>query len=160
MSHGGSIVSLITVPILVGMALKAGQVRGHTRLSRKLRLTCVACVLVLCVEIIATRSDQLKADWQLATIASASLALGAMTIGWAMSWMLKMAAANRRACLISFAVRNVGLAATIAVAMMDRIEYVIPSTVYLLTEASILFLAVATFRFRPAIIEPPASANI
>jgi bile acid:Na+ symporter, BASS family len=139
---------LVTVPILFGMVLKSRQVFRRTQLARYLRLACVVSVLALCVWIVVTRFDQLKTDWQLASIASASLALGAITIGGATSLLLKMGKPNRLACVISFGVRKVGLAVTIAISMMNQIEYAIPSTVYFLTEVTIVLLPVATFGLR------------
>ena len=57
-----------------------------------------------------------------------------------------MERANRLALLISFAVRNVGLATAIAVTIMNRIEYATFSTVYLLSEVALVLTAVVAFR--------------
>jgi predicted Na+-dependent transporter len=93
-----------------------------------------------------SRFDQLKADWKFAVGASAPLALVAMTIGWTVSKALRMEQGDSLTFLISFAVRNVGLAATIAITVMNRIEYAVFSMVYFLSEVALVLAAVVAFR--------------
>ena len=137
---------LITVPIIAGVGLRLVRAPKIDRISRSLRFVCLAGVFTLCAVVIVSRFDQLKTDWRFAASASALLALAAMTIGWTVSRVLRMEQANRLALLISFAVRNVGLATAIAIAIMNRIEYAVFSTVYFLTEVVLVLGAVAAFR--------------
>jgi BASS family bile acid:Na+ symporter len=137
---------LITVPIAAGAALRFVQPSKIDRISRSLRFVCLVGVFALCAFVIVSRFDQLKADWKLAATASALLALTSMTIGWTLSRALRMDRAYSRALLISFAVRNIGLATAIAITFMNRIEYAVFSTVYFLSEVVLVLTAVLAFR--------------
>jgi hypothetical protein len=79
------------------------------------------------------RFGQVKAEWNLAVSASVPLALGAMTLGWMTSRVLKMGQTNGLTCLILFAdgicclfdhlllIRSsVGLPGSIHVPTLDR----------------------------------------
>lgn len=141
---------LITVPMLVGACLRFARIPKIAHISRSLRSVCLAGVLALCAYVIVARFYQLKTDWKDAASASALLALGAMTIGWTISRVLRMGRADSLALLISFSVRNVGLATAIAITIMSRIEYAVFSTVYFLCEVVLVLGAVAAFRLREA----------
>jgi len=141
---------LITIPIIVGLGLRVARIPKIDRISRSLRLVCLIAVFALCAYVIVSRFDQLKIDWKLAASASALLVLAAMTIGWTLSRMLKMQQPDSVALLISFGVRNVGLATAIAITIMNRIEYAVVSTVYFLSEVALVLGTVAVIRLRKA----------
>jgi bile acid:Na+ symporter, BASS family len=137
---------VITIPILAGMGIRIIRPTIARALSKSLRFACVAGILALCILVLATRFDELKADWRLALTASITLALGAIAVGWAVSRLLRMGRTNSLTCSISFAVRNVGVAAAIAITMMNRMEYAVFSTVYLLSELTVVLASVAAVR--------------
>jgi len=137
---------LITVPMIAGIALRHARIAKIDLISRFLRFVCLLGVLALSVYVMASRFEQLKSDWRFAVTASAPLALAAMTIGWTASRVLRVQRADSLAFLISFAVRNVGLAATIAITIMNRIEYAVFSTVYFLSEVVLVLAVVIAFR--------------
>jgi BASS family bile acid:Na+ symporter len=141
-------VFLITVPMLAGVCLRFTGVPKIDRISRSLRSVCLVGVFVLCAYVIVSRFYQLKTDWKDAARASVLLALAAMTIGWTVSRVLRMGRADSLALLISFSVRNVGLATAIAITIMSRIEYAVFSTVYFLSEVVLLLGAVVAFGLR------------
>ena len=109
---------LITVPIIAGAALRSVRTPKPDRSSRSLRVVCLLGVFALCAYVTASRFAQLKTDWKLTVSASSVLALTAMLIGWAVGRALRTERTNSLAFLISFAVRNVGLATTIAITIM------------------------------------------
>lgn len=137
---------LITVPIVAGVGLRLARTPSIDRISRSLRFVCLVGVFALCAYVVVSRFYQLKTEWKFAAGASALLALGAMIIGWTVSRVLRMERADRLALLISFTVRNVGLATAIAITIMSRIEYAVFSTVYFLSEAVLVLGAVVVFR--------------
>jgi bile acid:Na+ symporter, BASS family len=137
---------LITIPMVAGVGVRFAWAHKMDRISRSLRLVCLLGVCALCVYVMVSRFDELKANWKLTMGASALLAVTAMMIGWMASSALTMERANKIALLISFAVRNVGLAATIAITMMNRIEYAVFSTVYFLSEVVLVLGAVVALR--------------
>jgi predicted Na+-dependent transporter len=136
--------------MVAGIAFRFARIPKIDRISRALRFVCLLGLLVLCGFVVLSRFDQLKTDWKFAVGASAPLALAAMAIGWTASSALRMDRADRFAFLISFAVRNVGLAATIAITIMNRIEYAVFSIVYLLTEVLLVLGGVVAFRMSTA----------
>lgn len=133
---------LITVPMLAGVGLRFARTPRIDRISRSLRFACLVGVLALCAYVIVSRFYQLKTDWKCAAGASALLAIAAMIMGWTVSRVLRMARAESLALLISFSVRNVGLATAIAITIMSRIEYAVFSTVYFLSEVVLVLGAV------------------
>jgi BASS family bile acid:Na+ symporter len=137
---------LITVPIVAGVGLRFTRTPKIDRISRSLRFSCLVGVFALCAYVIVSRFSQLKADWKFAASASALLALAAIIIGWTVSRVLRMERADSLALLISFAVRNVGLATAIAITIMSRTEYAVFSTVYFLSEVVFVLGAVVAFR--------------
>jgi bile acid:Na+ symporter, BASS family len=137
---------LITVPIAAGAGLRFVRPSKIDGISRSVRFVCLVGILALCAFVIVARFDQLKTDWKFAASASALLALASMTIGWTVSRVLRMDQANSVALVISFAVRNVGLATAIAITLMNRIEYAVFSTVYFLSEVVLVLGAVAALR--------------
>ena len=137
---------LITVPIVAGVCLRLARASKTDRISRCLRFVCLLGLFALCAYVVVSRFYQLKTDWKLAASASSALALTAMMIGWMVSRALRTERANSLAFLISFGVRNVGLAATIAITIMNRIEYAAFSTVYFLSEVVLVLGAILAFR--------------
>ena len=137
---------LIAVPMVAGIVLRYTRMPKIELISASVRFVCLLGILALSVYVMASRFDQLERDWKFAVTASAPLALAAMTMGWAASGFLKMPRADRLAFLISFAVRNVGLASAIAITMMNRIEYAVFAMVYFLSEIVLVLAAVFAFR--------------
>lgn len=137
---------LITVPIVAGVCLRLARTSKIDRISRALRFVCLLGLFSLCAYVVVSRFYQLKTDWKLVASASGALAFTAMMTGWTFSGVLRMDRANSLALLISFTVRNVGLAATIAITIMNRIEYAVFSTVYFLSEVVLVLGATVAFR--------------
>ncbi|HTZ49380.1 MAG TPA: hypothetical protein VMH20_17450 [Verrucomicrobiae bacterium] len=137
---------LITLPIAAGAGLRFAYPSKIDRISRSLRFICLLGVFALCAFVIVFSFDQLKSDWKFAASASALLVLASMMVGWTLSRALRMNPASSLALLISFAVRNIGLATAIAITFMNRIEYALFSTVYFLSEVVLVLAAVLAFR--------------
>jgi bile acid:Na+ symporter, BASS family len=136
---------LITVPIIAGAALRRARISSMDRMSRGLRLLCLAGVFALCTLVIVARYQQVKTEWRFAAGAAAMLALTAMLVGWCVSRVLKMNRPDRLSLMISYAVRNVGLATAIAITLMNRMEYAVFSTVYFLTEVALVLAFIGAF---------------
>jgi predicted Na+-dependent transporter len=70
----------------------------------------------------------------------------AIVAGLAIGRLLRLKRPEVITLAILLPVRNVGLAVTIAVTLMDRLEYVVLATVYFLTETFLLLGSAALFR--------------
>src|SRR5580658_7177379 len=69
----GRLILLVAVPIVLGMGFRVMHAGMADMVSGGLRVLCVGGVLVLCIFVIASRYEQLKADWKAIWIASFSL---------------------------------------------------------------------------------------
>ena len=137
---------LITAPMAAGIGLGLTKIPRIGQISRSLRFVSLIGIFAEIVYVIASRFQQLENDWKSAVSASVPLALAAMMIGWTASRALRFERDRGLAFLISFAVRNVGLAATIAISLLNRLEYAIFSTVYFLSEVVLVFAIVVAYR--------------
>jgi BASS family bile acid:Na+ symporter len=145
------LIVLVAVPVVGGMGLRAIRSGLADKISRKLRIACVAGVLVLCLIMIASRHEQLRLSWRAVFLASLSLIVVAMAGGCAIGQVLKLKKQEVITVAILLPVRNVGLAVTIAVTLMDRSEYVVLATVYFLTETIFLLGSTVLFRYLSAV---------
>jgi bile acid:Na+ symporter, BASS family len=151
----GRLIVLVGIPIVGGMGLRALKTAMALRISQKLRIACVAGVLVVCTTVIAGRYEQLRLDWQAVFLASLSLIVVAMAAGYAIAHALRLKPPEVITLAILLPVRNVGLAVTIAVTLMDRLEYVVLATVYFLTEVLVLLACIVLVRY----LWPAAAAS-
>jgi bile acid:Na+ symporter, BASS family len=143
----GRLIVLVVIPIAGGMGLRAFRTSLADKFSQQLRIACVAGILVLCSIMIASRHEQLRLNWKVVFFASASLILMAIVAGLAIGRLLRLKRPEVITLAILLPVRNVGLAVTIAVTLMDRLEYVVLATVYFLTETFLLLGSAALFRY-------------
>lgn len=151
----GRLIVLVGIPIVGGMVLRALRTGMADEISRKLRTGCVVGVLVICVMVIGGRYEQLKLDWKAVFVASLFLIVVAMAAGYAIGKVLRLKRPEAITLAILLPVRNVGLAVTIAVTLMDRMEYVVLATVYFLTEAFVLLGWVVLARYLWAVAPGP-----
>jgi BASS family bile acid:Na+ symporter len=143
----GRLILLVAIPIAGGMGLRAVRTSLADKVSQKLRKACVAGVLVFCMVMVGSRHEQIRSDWRTISLASVSLIVLAFAGGWAIGQVLKLKRLEVITLTILLPVRNVGLAVTIAVTLMDRLEYVVLATVYFLTESFFLLGSAVLFRY-------------
>ena len=134
----GRLILLVAIPIAGGMGLRAIRTVLANEISQKLKRACVAGVLFFCIVMMGSRYEQIRADWRAIFLASVSLIVVAFVVGWAIGLALRLKRPEVITLAILLPVRNVGLAVTIAVTLMDRLEYVVLATVYFLTETFFL----------------------
>jgi bile acid:Na+ symporter, BASS family len=155
----GRLILLVVVPIVLGMGFRAMRVRAADRVSRCLRMLCVGGVLVLCMFVVANRYAQLRGDWKSMWVASLSLMVVAMAVGWAISQVMGLKRSDSVTFVILFPVRNIALATLMAVTLMGRLEYAAFATAYFLSEAFLLLGAVVFLRYRWNVAPLASSAN-
>jgi BASS family bile acid:Na+ symporter len=154
----GRLILLVAAPIGLGMGFRAMKARVADLVSGSLRMLCVGGVLVLCIFVIANKHEQLRADWKAIWIASFSLMVVAMAVGWVIGQVMALRRSDSMTFAILYPVRNIGLATVIAVTVMGRLEYAAFATAYFLSEASLLLGAVVFFRYLWAVTPPTHSA--
>jgi BASS family bile acid:Na+ symporter len=143
----GRLILLVAVPIVLGMGFRVTRAGVADMVSGSLRVLCVGGVVVLCMFVIANRYEQLKADWKAIWIASFYLMVVAVAVGWAIGRIVRLKRSDSITFAILYPVRNIGIATTIAVTLMGRLEYAAFATAYFLSEASLLLVAVVFFRY-------------
>jgi bile acid:Na+ symporter, BASS family len=143
----GRLILLVAIPIAGGMGLRAIGTNLADEISQKLRRACVAGVLLFCIMMIGSRYEQVRSDWRTIFLASVSLIVVAFVLGGAIGQALRLKRPEVITLAILLPVRNVGLAVTIAVTLMDRLEYVVLATVYFLTETFFLLGSAVLFRY-------------
>jgi len=143
----GRLILLVAVPIVLGMGFRVMHAAVAAMVSASLRVLCVGGVLALCMFVIANKYEQLKADWKAIWIASFSLMVVAMAIGWAIGQIMRLKKSDSITFAILYPVRNIAIATTIAVTIIGRLEYAAFATAYFLSEASLLLAVVVFFRY-------------
>jgi BASS family bile acid:Na+ symporter len=141
------LILLVAVPIVLGMGFRVMHAGMADMVSGSLRLLCVGGVLALCMFVIANKYEQLKADWKAIWIASFSLMVVAMAVGWAIGQIMRLKRSDSITFAILYPVRNIAIATTIAVTLLGRLEYAAFATAYFLSEASLLLAVVVFFRY-------------
>jgi bile acid:Na+ symporter, BASS family len=153
----GRLILMVAVPIVAGMVFRALRPELVGKVSRNLRTLCVSGILALCMFVTVNRHAQLRADWKAIWLSSLSLMAVAMAFGWAIGLVMSLKRADSTTFAILFPVRNIAIAAAIAVTIMGRLEYAAFATAYFLSEALLLLGVVAFLRYR-SIVAPLANS--
>ena len=147
----GRLILMVAVPIVAGMVFRVLRAGLVSKVSRNLRTLCVGGILALCMFVIVNRHAQLRADWKAIWLSSLSLMAVAMAFGWAIGLVMNLKRSDSIAFVILFPVRNIAIAAAIAVTLMGRLEYAAFATAYFLSEALLLLGVVAFLRYRSTV---------
>jgi bile acid:Na+ symporter, BASS family len=137
---------MVALPVLAGMGIRQFRpswVERHARLVRQAGLGGLALLMIY---VMATQWARFAADWQHTALAGALFMALALLCGWAFATMLRLRPKDGATVSITFAVRNVALAAAIAITLLNRIEYGVFATVYLLTEVPLLLVVAGICR--------------
>jgi BASS family bile acid:Na+ symporter len=137
---------MVALPVLIGMGIRRFRphwVERHARLVRNAGLGGLAFLMIY---VMVTQQERLAADWQQTVLAGALFMALVLLVGWAFAWMLRLTPSDSATVSITFAVRNVALAAAIAITLINRIEYAVFATVYLLTEVPLLLGVAGIYR--------------
>jgi bile acid:Na+ symporter, BASS family len=137
---------MVALPVLTGMGIRQfrpGWVERHARLVRYAGLGGLAFLMIY---VMATQREKFAADWQHTALAGALFMALALLCGWVFASLLRLRPKDSATVSITFAVRNVALAAAIAITLLNRIEYGVFATVYLLTEVPLLLVVAGIYR--------------
>lgn len=137
---------LVALPVMAGMGIRRFHPGWVERYARPLRNAGLAGLAFLLIYVLVTQQERLVADWQQTALTGALFMALALTGGWVFARMLQLPASDGLTVSIVFAVRNVALASAIAITLLNRIEYAVFATVYLLTEVPLLLAVAGIYR--------------
>ena len=133
---------MLLIPAIAGMAVRRFRPDFAIKCARRLRQPNFAGVGFLLV----SRREQMTADWQPAFLAAKAFIIPALVVGLVFARVVRLGARDSFTTGVLFAVRNVGLAAAIAITLLGRLEYAVFAAVYFATQVPLLFGAVALYR--------------
>jgi BASS family bile acid:Na+ symporter len=141
---------LVAVPICVGMILRRwrpAQTGAREVLLRRLSLAALVGVVSY---VVFDQWTALIASAQSLVLAAALFTVLAMTMGYALAWVIGRPVADRLTFLIEFSCRNLTLAVVVAVSVLGRADLVTFAAVLLLVQALVTLILVAVLHRQPA----------
>jgi BASS family bile acid:Na+ symporter len=142
----GQLVFLVLLPISLGMFIRNRAAQTALRYAAPLRRLTLAAIVLLIVIAIASDTTGLAGQVVDGLLVSLIWTAMAMGIGWAIARLVGLAPADAFTFLIEFAVKNVGLAAIIALAVLDRPDLAVFFGAYVLVGYPLAVLASMAWR--------------
>ena len=138
---------LVITPIVGGVTLNRLAASFSASIEPVVNWIVLALIALTLALIVYREWQQVSQmfDWQTAGLALVPTT--ALLIGAAVARVMTQKAATSTAIAFEFGVRNIGIAAYIAVAQLERMDIVAILAVYVLIESIIIFAAVMYYRF-------------
>lgn len=135
------VAAIIVIPVLVGMALRAGSTRLAARLEKPIRIFAVVVLAAVILTAIAAEWERLPGF--IAAVGAACLAfnLSSMGIGYALPRMLRLPREQSIAISMEIGIHNGTLAIFIALNVLQDARMSIPAAVY----SIIMFVTAGAF---------------
>jgi BASS family bile acid:Na+ symporter len=135
------VAAIIVIPVLVGMALRAGSTRLAARLEKPIRIFAVVVLAAVILAAIAAEWERLPGF--IAAVGAACLAfnLSSMGIGYALPRMLRLPREQSSAISMEIGIHNGTLAIFIALNVLQDARMSIPAAVY----SIIMFVTAGAF---------------
>jgi BASS family bile acid:Na+ symporter len=137
---------VLIVPIAAGMIIRArwpGTVQRYVPALHRAGMFALAVLVAL---VFYDQGDKLAAG-ALSTIAIAVLFVGlTLALGYGLGLLLRLSSGDRFALTVEFSIRNMGVAALVAVTLLGDTEFIVFGAVYFITELPIVLLAALGFR--------------
>lgn len=135
------VAAIIVIPVLVGMALRAGSTRLAARLEKPIRIFAVVVLATVILAAIAAEWERLPGF--IAAVGAACLAfnLSSMGIGYALPRMLRLPREQSIAISMEIGIHNGTLAIFIALNVLQDARMSIPAAVY----SIIMFVTAGAF---------------
>ena len=144
---------LAVLPVCAGAAWRSLHPASVSRIRPWIRGICIGCIAVLVVYILTNQWEQVL-DETGASVAAAIAFTGAtLAAGWWTGRGMRMTMPEQACAAFAIGVRNLGMMAAVAIAMLGRTDYAVFGAVYFLTQV-FLALALAGWTLRRA--GPPA----
>lgn len=141
---------MLVLPVSLGCWVRERRPTVAARYRDRIRRSSFLGLAALLALIIAADPVRFSAEFPVtAPLAAAFVALS-FAAGLGTGAALQAGAADRFTLAAEFATRNVGVAATIAVTLLHRVEFATFATIYFLVETPMLLAGVLAFRTRAA----------
>lgn len=142
-------VLLVALPVLMGMAVRRVRPALAGRLDRLMRAASLAGVVLLLGLVFATEGARIPlSEWIGTAVAALAFTGVALLAGLGFGRALRLEGRETFTVGLLIATRNVGLAMTLAVAVLGRSDYAVFAAVYFLAETPLLLGAAAVLRRR------------
>lgn len=142
----GQLVVLVVLPIALGMLVRQRRADLARRYATPLRRFTFLAITALIVIAIASDTTGLAADVTHGLIAAFAWTLMAMGLGWGVARMAGLGRDDSFTFLIEFSVKNVGLAAIVALAVLERPDLAVFFGSYVLIGYPLAALFAAGYR--------------
>jgi BASS family bile acid:Na+ symporter len=140
------LVIMLFLPVAAGMTLRRlrpALVTVHRRGLRWLSLTALTLLVVL---ILADQRALLVATSAALTLIAVLYSVGAMAAGWGLGLALGLSADDRFTLLLEFTARNLAVTALVGVMVLERPDFVLFATLFLLVQLPLVGLAIGVRR--------------
>jgi BASS family bile acid:Na+ symporter len=136
------LMTMLVLPVAAGMGLR--RLRPHLGEThrRGLRwLSLLALTLLVALILLDQRQLLLATSAQL-TLIAVLYSLGAMAAGWGLGLVMRLSAADRFTLLLEFTARNLAITTMVGILVLDRPDFVLFATLFLLTQLPLIALAI------------------
>lgn len=142
----GQLALLVLLPIGLGMVLRARRPEAVLRHAGRLRRVVLAALVVLMAAGLASDSTGLVGEVFVGLGAALAWTAVATAVGLAVATLLGLNGGDRFTMVIEYAVKNVGLAAIVALSGFGRPEFAVFAGSYVLTGYPLAALAALAYR--------------
>jgi len=140
------LILMLGLPVLGGMMIRRLWPQQVKRFRSSLHKAFLAGIVCLSAAIMFAQRDRLASEWRQTAFAAALFIGLALLGGIVFGRLARFSREDTFTVSIGFAVRNVALAMTIAVTLLNRIEYAVFVVVFFLTEVPLLLGVVVIYR--------------
>ena len=139
---------MLALPVTLGMWLRRRSPEFATRYRGMLKWVAFLGVAVMFAAIIASQPSAFLAELSSTVPVATIFVLLSLGTGWLVGTAVSDDRRIRFTMAAEFGTRNIGVAITIAVTLLGRIEFARFATTYAFTEIPLLLAAVALFRWQ------------
>jgi len=137
---------LLLAPLGAGMLLRHRHPEVSRRYGPRLRQLSIVAIVALIVFVIYDQRRVFAESLGAVTVAAVAFTGLSMAAGMVVAWIGRLDAADRFAFLAEFSIRNLAIAAIVAVTVLGRLDFLVFATAFFLTQVPIMLLAIAVYR--------------
>jgi bile acid:Na+ symporter, BASS family len=146
----------LLLPVAVGMTLRHLFPAALERGGQVLRISGLGLLVLFLALVFVDQRHAVVAMFGEALLLTFTFTLLALLAGWFSGGILHLNQSDRAVLAIEFAVRNVGIAALLALATFQQPEFAAFGALFLLFQAPVLILALL---LRSRLTDPPATGT-
>jgi BASS family bile acid:Na+ symporter len=146
----GQLLLLMTVPVLLGMAVRhlaPGFAQRNHATFRRLSVVAIAGLVVL---VLSEGGQSFARDWPAGALASAVFVGASIAAGYGVAAAFALNSSGRLAVMIEFGVRNAALPTAMAVGLLRQFDLAVMMAIYFLTQPPLVLLGLPLHRLLAA----------